>query len=116
MILKCVIIITATPTEAPNEIYDNPKNSLKTTPTKIDTKWPKKILAGCAVSNSYNTNTKKTVAPKENINHIPAEVSKVKKASNAITNEADKPEKIVSNFFFIFICVYDKLGYIQLWN
>ena len=38
MILKCVIIITATPTEAPNEIYDNPKNSLKTTPTKIDTK------------------------------------------------------------------------------
>ena len=53
----------------------------------------------------HNTNTKKTVAPKENINHTPAEVSKVKKASNAITNEADKPEKIVSNFFYFHMCL-----------
>ena len=105
MILKCVIIITATPTEAPNEIYDNPKNSLKTTPTqKIDT-MTKKILAGCAVSNSYNTNIKKTVAPKENINHIPAEVSKVKKRATLLQMKRINQKKLYL-IFFLFSYVF----------
>ena len=54
-----------------------------------------------------------TVAPNENINQMPAEVSNVKKARILITKDADIPNTIGSNFFFIFICVLLKLGYIQ---
>ena len=53
-----------------------------------------------------STNTKKTVAPKENINQIPAEVSKVIKPRIPMTIDADNPEAIGSKFFFIFIYFY----------
>ncbi len=56
----------------------------------------------------------KTVAPKENINQIPEEVSKVKNASNEITIAAEIPETIGSNLFLIFIFLFLMLGYIQL--
>ena len=46
------------------------------------------------------------MAPKENINQTPAEVSKVKKARIPITIAADIPEATGSNFFGIFICVF----------
>ena len=91
--------ITAIPTERPNDINDIPTVSLKTTPTKIEIRWPKKIFLGCAVSKSYKTNTINTVAPKENINQIPASVSNVKKASKPMTIAAAKPEAIGSKFF-----------------
>ena len=51
----------------------------------------------------YNAKTKKTVAPKENINHIPADVLKVKNARTPMTIDADTPEIIGSIFFDIFI-------------
>ena len=41
---------------------------------------------------------------------MPAEVSKVKYASKVITNDADIPEAIGSNFFVIFICVFSLVG------
>ena len=63
----------------------------------------KKIFFGCAVSRLYRTNTIKTVAPNENISHIPADVSKVKKASKVMTMAADIPDTIGSNFLCIFI-------------
>ena len=45
----------------------------------------------------------KTVAPKENIIQIPADVLKVKNARTPITNAADIPDAIGSIFFGIFI-------------
>ena len=45
----------------------------------------------------------KTVAPKENINHTPADVLKVKNARTPITIAADIPDAIGSIFFGIFI-------------
>ena len=51
----------------------------------------------------YRTNTINMVAPNENINQIPDEVSNVKKARRPMTKAADIPETIGSNFFFIFI-------------
>ena len=53
-----------------------------------------------------STKTRKTVAPKENINHMPAEVFKVKKAKTLTTNAAEIPDIIGSYFFGIFICVF----------
>ena len=72
-------------------------------PTKTETRWPKNIFFGCAVSNLYRAKTKKTVAPKENINHIPADVLKVKNARTPMTKDADIPEIIGSIFFDVFI-------------
>ena len=63
----------------------------------------KKIFFGCAVSKLWRAKTKKTVAPKENINHIPAEVLKVKKARTPITAAADIPDITGSIFLGIFI-------------
>ena len=48
----------------------------------------------------------KTVAPKENINQTPAEVSKVKKPRMLITMAAEIPDITGSKFFAIFICVF----------
>ena len=63
----------------------------------------KKIFFGCAVSKLWRAKTIKTVAPKENINHTPADVFKVKKARTPITIAADIPDAIGSIFFGIFI-------------
>ena len=100
---KYTINATATPTDKPREKKENPIVSLKTIPTITETKCPKKIFFGCAVSKLCKAKTKKTVAPKENINHIPADVLKVKKARTPITNDADIPDTIGSIFFGIFI-------------
>ena len=58
----------------------------------------KKNIFCRAVSRLNRTKTIKTVAPKENIIHIPEEVFKVKKARILITNAADTPEIIGSIF------------------
>ena len=80
--------------------------SLLDIPTKIDIRCPKKIFFGWAVSSSGSTKTIKTVAPKENINQIPEDVFKVKKASKVMTIAAEIPEIIGSKFFAIFIYVF----------
>ncbi len=80
--------------------------SLKKTPTKIDIKCPKNIFLGCAVSKSWSIKTIQTVAPNENINHIPEEVLKVKNARTLITIDADNPDKTSSKFFDIFIYIF----------
>ena len=59
------------------------------------------------------TKTMKTVAPKENISHIPADVLKVKKARIPITIAADIPDAIGSKFFVIFIYFFLQLSYIH---
>ena len=41
----------------------------------------------------------KTVAPNENISHMPEDVSKVRYARTPITRAADIPDIIGSNFF-----------------
>ena len=52
---------------------------------------------------NYKEQKLKTVAPKENISHTPADVLKVKNARTPITTDADIPEIIGSIFFGIFI-------------
>ena len=69
-----------------------------------------RLTAGAEANNlPRKLNARKTVAPKENINHIPAEVSKVKKARILITIVADIPDTIGSKFFGIFICIFSAI-------
>ena len=91
------------PTDKPKVKKDMPKVSFIITPTKIDTRWPKKMFFGCAVSKLYNINVIQTVAPKENINHIPIWVSEVKKASILITILRDSAINGSNPYLFSYI-------------
>ena len=75
MHLKYIIKTTETPTDKPNVINETPINSLKIIPVTIQTKCPKNIFLGWAISLLCKAKAINTVGPKEIISQKPVDVS-----------------------------------------